>query len=161
MKRAMALKDSIMEAASHYPNQRSAIMPALYLAQKEHGHLSGELMKEVAGILDVPEIWVYEVSTFYGMFHTEPVGIFHIKICTNLSCQLLGADALLAHLEQRLAIEAGGTTDDGLFTLSGVECLGACEGAPMMQVNDGYFLINLTTDGIDGILDGLVKEAAE
>lgn len=157
----MALKDSIMEAASHYPNQRSAIMPALYLAQKEHGHLSGELMKEVAGILDVPEIWVYEVSTFYGMFHTEPVGKFQIKICTNLSCQLLGADALLAHMEQRLKIKAGATTDDGLFTLSVVECLGACEGAPMMQVNDGYFLINLTTDSIDGILDGLEKEAAE
>ncbi|MCH7487483.1 MAG: NAD(P)H-dependent oxidoreductase subunit E, partial [Proteobacteria bacterium] len=84
----MALKDSIEEAAKHYPNQRSAIMPALYLAQKEHGYLSGGLLKEVAGILDVPEIWVYEVSTFYGMFHTEPVGKFHIKICTNLSCQL-------------------------------------------------------------------------
>ena len=157
----MALKDSIEEAASHYPNQRSAIMPALYLAQKEHGHLTGELMKEVAGILDVPEIWVFEVSSFYGMFHTEPVGKFHIKICTNLSCQLLGADNLLIHMEQRLSIKAGGTTDDGLFTLSCVECLGACEGAPMMQVNDGYFHVNLTTEGIDGILDGLVKEAAE
>ena len=157
----MELRDRIEEAAKHYPNQRSAIMPALYLAQKEHGHLSGELMKEVAGILDVPEIWVYEVSTFYGMFLTEPVGKFHIKICTNLSCQLLEADSLLAHMEKRLGVEAGGTTPDGLFTLSCVECLGACEGAPMMQVNDGYFLINLTRDGIDEILDGLLKEAAE
>ncbi len=157
----MALRDSIEEAAKRYPNSRSAIMPALYLAQKEHGHLSGELMKEVAGILDVPEIWVYEVSTFYGMFHTEPVGKFHIKICTNLSCQLLEAESLLAHLEKRLAIEAGGTTSDGMFTLSCVECLGACEGAPMMQVNDGYFHMNLTTAGIDEILDGLLKETAE
>ena len=157
----MALKDSIEEAAKHYPNQRSAIMPALYLAQKEHGHLSGGLLKEVAGILDVPEIWVYEVSTFYGMFHTEPIGKFQIKICTNLSCQLLGAESLLAHLEKRLAIEAGETTPDGMFTLSCVECLGACEGAPMMQVNDGYFHMNLTTDGIDEILDGLRKKAAD
>ena len=156
----MALKDSIEEAAKHYPNQRSAIMPALYLAQKEHGHLSGGLLKEVAGILDVPEIWVYEVSTFYGMFHTEPIGKFQIKICTNLSCQLLGAESLLAHLEKRLAIEAGGTTPDGMFTLSGVECLGACEGATMMQVNDGYFHMNLTRARIDEILDGLLKEAA-
>ena len=157
----MALRDSIIDAAKHYPNQRSAIMPALYLAQKEHGHLSGDLLKEVAGILDVPEIWVYEVSTFYGMFHTEPVGKFQIKICTNLTCQLLDAEVLLAHLESRLGIEAGGTTPDGLFTLSCVECLGACEGAPMMQVNDGYFHMNLTQAGIDEILDGLLKEAAE
>ncbi len=157
----MPLKDSIMDAAKRYPNQRSAIMPALFLAQKEHGFLSGETLKEVAGILDVPEIWVYEVSTFYGMFHTEPVGKFHIKICTNLSCQLLEADSLLAHLESRLEIEAGTTTPDGMFTLSSVECLGACEGAPMMQVNDGYFHMNLTTARIDEILEGLRKEAAE
>ena len=103
----MALKNSIEEAAKRYPNPRSAIMPALFLAQKEHGFLSGDLLKEVAGILDVPEIWVYEVSTFYGMFHTEPVGKFHIKICTNLSCQLLEAESMLAHLEKKLAIETG------------------------------------------------------
>ena len=117
----MALRNSIEEAAKRYPNPRSAIMPALYLAQKEHGYLSGDLLKEVAGILDVPEIWVYEVSTFYGMFHTEPVGEFHIKICTNLSCQLLEAESLPAHLEKRLAIEAGETTPDGMLTLSCVE----------------------------------------
>ena len=157
----MALRNNIEEAAKRYPTARSAIMPALYLAQKEHGFLSGDLLKEVAGILDVPEIWVYEVSTFYGMFHTKPIGKFHIKICTNLSCQLLDADSLLAHLENRLEIDAGGTTPDGLFTLSCAECLGACEGAPMMQVNDGYFLTNLTTARIDGILDRLRKEAAK
>ena len=157
----MALKNSIEEAAKRYPNQRSAIMPALFLAQKEHGFLSGDLLKEVAGILDVPEIWVYEVSTFYGMFHPGPVGKFHIKVCTNLSCQLLEAESLLAHLEKKLAIETGGTTPDGMFTLSSVECLGACEGAPMMQVNNGYFHMNLTTARIDVILEGLRKEAAE
>ncbi|MGE4562070.1 MAG: NAD(P)H-dependent oxidoreductase subunit E [Rhodospirillales bacterium] len=157
----MALRSSIEEAAKHYPNSRSAIMPALYLAQKEYGHLSGDLLREVADILDVPEIWVYEVSSFYGMFHTEPVGKFHIKICTNLSCQLLEAESMLAHLEKELAIEAGTTTPDGRFTLSCVECLGACEGAPMMQVNDGYFHMNLTTARIDEILVGLRKEAAE
>ena len=157
----MPLKNSIEEAAKRYPNQRSAIMPALFLAQKEHGFLSGDLLKEVAGILDVPEIWVYEVSTFYGMFHTAPVGKCHITICTNGSCQLLEAGSLLAHLEKSLGIEAGGTTPDGMFTLSGVECLGACEGAPMMQVNDGYFQMNLTTARIDVILEGLRKEAAE
>jgi NADH-quinone oxidoreductase subunit E len=156
----MALKNSIEEAAKRYPNQRSAIMPALFLAQKEHGFLSGDLLREVAGILDVPEIWVYEVSTFYGMFHTEPVGKFQIKICTNLSCQLLEAESLLAHLEKKLAIETGGTTPDGIFTLSSVECLGACEGAPMMQVNNGYFHMNLTTARIDEIIEGLRKEEA-
>ncbi len=157
----MALKNSIEEAAKRYPNPRSAIMPALFLAQKEHGFLSGDLLREVADILDVPEIWVYQVSTFYGMFHTEPVGKFHIKICTNLSCQLLEAESLLAHLEKRLAIEAGGTTPDGMFTLSCVECLGTCEGAPMMQVNNGYYHMNLTTARIDEILEELRKEAAE
>ena len=95
------------------------------------------------------------------MFHTEPVGKFQIKICISLSCQLLEAESLLAHLEKKLAIETGGTTPDGMFTLSSVECLGACEGAPMMQVNGGNYHMNLTPARIDEILEGLGKETAE
>lgn len=133
-------------------------MPALYLAQGRHAELSGEVLLEVAGILDVPEIWVYELATFYDMFHTEPVGRFHLQLCTNVSCLLLGADKLCGHLERRLGVERGGTTPDGLFTLSTVECLGSCDTAPVMQVNRDYHE-NLSSERIDRILQQLRDEA--
>ena len=154
------LRDRIEEIAGRYANRRSAIMPALYLAQERYAELSGEVLLEVAGILDVPEIWVYELATFYDMFHTEPVGKFHLQLCTNVSCLLLGAEKLRAHLEGQLGIERGCTTSDGLFTLSTVECLGSCDTAPVMQVNNAYHE-NLCSERIDGILRQLRDEASE
>ena len=151
---AMGLRDKIEEVAGRYPNRRSAIMPALYLAQAENAQLSGEVMQEVADVLDVPEIWVYELATFYDMFHTEPVGRFHIQVCTNISCLLLEAEDIVAHLESRLGIERGDTTPDGLFTLSTAECLGSCDTAPVMQVNY-TFHENLSAKRIDEILENL------
>jgi len=151
---AMGLRDKIEEVAGRYPNRRSAIMPALYLAQAEHAKLSGEVLLEVADVLDVPEIWVYELATFYDMFHTEPVGTFHIQVCTNVSCLLLEAEGIVAHLESKLGIERGDTTPDGLFTLSTAECLGSCDTAPVMQVNYAYHE-NLSEARIDEILENL------
>jgi NADH-quinone oxidoreductase subunit E len=150
----MGLREKIEEVTGRYPKRRSAIMPALFFAQQEHGHLSGEVLLEVADILDVPEIWVYELATFYDMYHTEPVGKFHIHLCTNVSCLLLEADNLLAYLESKLGIERGDTTADGLFTLSTAECLGSCDTAPVMQVNDTNHE-NLSERRIDGILEKL------
>ncbi len=151
---AIGLRDKIEEVAGRYPNRRSAIMPALYLAQAEHAKLSGEVLLEVADVLDVPEIWVYELATFYDMFHTEPVGTFHIQVCTNVSCLLLEAEGIVAHLESKLGIERGDTTPDGLFTLSTAECLGSCDTAPVMQVN--YINHeNLSARRIDEILENL------
>ncbi len=157
---AMDLSDKIEEIAGRYPNRRSAIMPALYLAQEQYAQLSGEVLLEVADILDVPEIWVYELATFYDMFHTEPVGKFHLQLCTNVSCLLLEAERLLAYLESTLGIERGDTTSDGLFTLSTAECLGSCDTAPVMQVNYAYH-VNLSEKRIDGILEKLRGEARE
>ncbi len=154
------LKAKIEEAAGRYPNRRSAIMPALYLAQKERASLCGEVLLEVAEILDVPEIWVYELATFYDMFHTEPIGTYHLQVCTNVSCQLLEADNLVAYLASKLGIECGGTTPDGLFTLAAAECLGSCDTAPVMQVN-GVFHENLSEKRIDELLEKLRAEAAE
>ncbi len=155
-----ALKDRIEEIVERYPNRRSAIMPALFLAQEEYSHLSSKVFLEVAGILDVPEIWVYEIATFYSMFNTEPVGRFHIQVCDNVSCMLRGSDALVAHLENRLAISAGETTPDDLFSLCTVECLGSCDTAPVLMVNDTYHE-GLDEAKVDEILDGLTMEAAE
>ncbi|MDK4734455.1 NADH-quinone oxidoreductase subunit NuoE [Rhizobium sp. CNPSo 3490] len=150
----MTMREKIEEAAARYPDQRSAIMPALLIAQEEHGHLPGPVLEEVADILGVERIWVYELATFYTLFHTEPVGMFHLQLCNNVSCMLCGSEDLLDHLETVLEIRKGGTTPDGLFTLSTVECLGACEMAPVMQVGDDYHA-HLDVTRINALLDSL------
>ncbi|MBX5218782.1 MULTISPECIES: NADH-quinone oxidoreductase subunit NuoE [unclassified Rhizobium] len=150
----MTMREKIEEAAARYPDQRSAIMPALLIAQEVHGHLPGPVLEEVADILGVERIWVYELATFYTLFHTEPVGMFHLQLCNNVSCMLCGSQDLLDHLETVLGIRKGGTTPDGLFTLSTVECLGACEMAPVMQVGDDYHA-HLDVMRINALLDNL------
>ncbi len=156
----MDLREKIEAATARYPDQRSAIMPALVIAQEEHGYLPHEVLQEVADILGVERIWVYELATFYTLFHTEPVGLFHLQLCDNVSCMLRGSETLLKHMEDALGIEKGGTTPDGLFTLSTVECLAACEMAPMMQVGDDYHG-NLDTERIDQLLDKLRATAGQ
>ncbi|OAP38298.1 NADH-quinone oxidoreductase subunit E [Sinorhizobium glycinis] len=156
----MSMREKIEEAAARYPDQRSAIMPALLIAQQEHGHLPGPVLEEVADILGVERIWVYELATFYTLFHTVPVGMFHLELCDNVSCMLCGSEALLKHLEEVLGIEKGSTTPDGLFTLSTVECLGACEMAPVMQVGDDYHG-NLDVGRLDALLARLRAEAGQ
>ncbi|WP_026615686.1 NADH-quinone oxidoreductase subunit NuoE [Ensifer aridi] len=150
----MTMREEIEAAAARYPDRRSAIMPALLIAQREHGHLPGPVLEEVADILGVERIWVYELATFYTLFHTEPIGMFHLQLCDNVSCMLCGSEDLLTHLEARLGIKKGETTPDGLFTLSTVECLGACEMAPVMQVGDDYHG-NLDVVRLDALLDSL------
>ncbi|MBZ9793904.1 NADH-quinone oxidoreductase subunit NuoE [Rhizobium sp. 3T7] len=150
----MSMREKIKAAAARYTNQRSAIMPALLIAQKEHGYLPGPVLEEVADILGVERMWVYELATFYTLFHTEPVGLFHVQLCDNVSCMLCGSEDLLKHLEAVLAIKKGETTPDGLFTLSTVECLGACEMAPVMQVGDDYHG-HLDVARVNALLDSL------
>jgi len=154
------LRESIEALAARYPRPRSAIMPALHLVQDSRGCLSKALMEEIAEILDVAPVHVYEIATYYSMFRTEPVGRYHIQLCNNVSCMLRGANRLLAHMERKLGIRNGETTADGLFTLSTVECLGACEGAPMMQLNRQY-LHNLSEAGIDELLDDLRRKGLD
>lgn len=134
------LRQQIRALVGLYPHARSAIMPALHLVQANTaGHyLSRETLRAVAECLQVPPVTVLELSTFYSLFNNEPVGRYHLQLCTNISCMLRGAEQLKAHLEQQLGIQSGETSADGLFTLSSVECLGACEQAPMLQLNEEY-----------------------
>jgi len=137
-----------------YPEdqKQSAVMAALMSIQDEKGHLSEELMDAVAEYLDMPAIAVYEVATFYSMYHLKAEGRHHINVCTNISCLLRNSDAVVSHLEKKLGIKLGETTQDSRFTLRSVECLGACVNAPMMQIDKDYHE-NLTQKKIDEILE--------
>ena len=137
-----------------YPagEEQSAVMSALTIVQEEHGYLTQALMDAVAAYLGMPPIAVYEVASFYTMYEHKPPGRNVINICTNISCKLRDCDAVVSHLEKKLAIRLGETTADGRFTLRAVECLGACVNAPMMQVNKNYHE-NLTAQSIDAVLE--------
>lgn len=136
--------------------KRSAIIGALHAAQHEtHGYVTVEQMDAIAGYLDLQPIQVYEVATFYSMFETSKVGRNNVAICTNVSCMLRGGEELLEHVETRLGIKAGESTEDGrIYLKKEEECLAACCGAPMMMVNHIYHE-NLDTEKVDEILDGL------
>jgi NADH-quinone oxidoreductase E subunit len=148
------VQKKIKEIAARYPQKEAAILPVLHVAQQEFGFISPEEEKQVAGILGVKPIRVREVVTFYSMLNREPVGKYHVQVCSNLSCSLLGAEKLIDYLKQKLGVEPGKTTKDKKFTLSLVECLGACEQAPCMMVNFEYYG-NLDKKKIDKILDDL------
>ena len=143
---------------TRYPPDRkqSAVLAALREAQHENGgYLTTELMDAVADYLDMPPIAVYEVGSFYSMFELKPVGRHCISVCTNISCMLRGGDAILAHLEKKLGIRLGESTPDGKFYLKREEeCLAACCGAPMMQVDHVYYE-HLTPEQVDRVLDSL------
>ena len=132
-----------------YPKDRrqSALLAALRIAQDEHNWLSDALIEYVAEIIQVAPIRAYEVATFYSMYDLKPVGKHKISVCTNISCLLRGCDDVVAHLQNKLGIGFGETTEDGQFTLKEVECLAACAGAPMMQIGRHYY--DLTTDRIE------------
>jgi len=143
---------------TRYPADRkqSAVLAALREVQHENqGYLTTELMDAVADYLDLPPIAVYEVATFYSMFETRPVGRHSIAVCTNISCMLRGGDMVLAHIEKKLGIKLGESTPDGKFYLKREEeCLAACCGAPMMQVDHVYYE-HLTPEKVDQVLDSL------
>jgi NADH-quinone oxidoreductase subunit E len=142
------------EIIGRYPRPKSALIPLLHLTQEEHGWISAESMRHIAELLGLEPAEVYGTATFYEMFKFEPVGRYCINICTNISCQLLGAWELLEHAEQRLGIRAGSTTDDGVFTLEDVECIAACTEAPAVQVNYRY-RHRVTNDDLDVLLEDL------
>ena len=139
---------------TRYPDKEAVILPALHLAQREFGHVSDEAIVYVAGLLGVSPAQIEGVATFYTMYNRKPVGKYHVQICRNISCSLLGAEHLIEHVAGKLGVKPGGTTPDGKFTLSLAECLGSCGTAPVMQVNDDYYE-NLTEASIDAILDRL------
>jgi NADH-quinone oxidoreductase subunit E len=141
----------------HYPADRkkSAMLPVLHIAQQElGGYLSVDVMDHVASILEVQPIEVYEVATFYSMFHPEPVGKYVIEVCQTGPCAICGGEHILDHLEKILGIKNGETTADGMFTLKTVECLGSCGTAPVMQVNTEFYE-SLTKEKTDSIINAL------
>jgi NADH-quinone oxidoreductase subunit E len=152
-------KKEIATKIEQLPDRSSVLIPALHIAQREFRHISPEVMEYLAAELGLPVSQVRAVATFYTMFNKEPVGRYHIQVCQNLTCSLLGAEPLISYLEKKLGISCGETTPDGRFTISRVECLGSCGTAPMMQINDDYHE-NLTAERIDEILAELGKETA-
>ncbi|MBI2468359.1 MAG: NADH-quinone oxidoreductase subunit NuoE [Candidatus Rokubacteria bacterium] len=144
----------VRELQALYPDRRAALLPVLRMAQERFGHVSLEVEAYVAGLFDLSRAHVHEVVTFYTLFFRQPVGRHVVSVCHNLSCTLGGAEDLIAHLEARLGIEAGETTPDGRVTLLRVECLCACELAPMMQVDEDY-VGPLTRERLDHVLGEL------
>jgi NADH-quinone oxidoreductase subunit E len=127
------------EIISRYPVLKSATIPLCHLAQEQDGHLTEDAMQHIAELLGLTAAEVLGTASFYEMFKREPVGKYVINVCTSISCFLNGGDELLEHAEERLGTKAGGTTDDGLFSIEGYECIAACTEAPCLQVNYRYF----------------------
>ncbi|KAL1867547.1 hypothetical protein VTK73DRAFT_4099 [Phialemonium thermophilum] len=154
----------IAEILKRYPPQykKAAVMPLLDLGQRQHGFTSISVMNEVARILEMPPMRVYEVASFYTMYNRTPVGKFFVQACTTTPCQLggCGSDAIVKAISDHLGIKAGETTPDGLFTFIEVECLGACVNAPMVQINDDYYE-DLTPETVKSLLTALKDSAAD
>jgi len=156
--------EEIRELPAKYPQPRSAVMPALDLAQEELGHLTPEAMSEVAAALELDAGYVEGVATFYTLFHLAPVGKHHFYVCTNLSCALRGSAEIVDHLKKSIGVtEPDEVSKDGMFSYEEVECLGACEFAPMMRL-DHRFHYDLTPEKIDTLISekrGLLPASGE
>jgi NADH-quinone oxidoreductase E subunit len=150
-----SLYDEIQEIAAQYPVRRSAIMPALHLAQEHYGGwLPPEAFREVADALDVTPAYCQAVASFYDMYHLEPTGRHQIAVCTNVSCALVGAQEVVGAFERELGIHPGETTEDGAFTLRTFECLGGCGWAPVVAI-DWRYREPVTPEDVPGIVEDL------
>jgi NADH-quinone oxidoreductase subunit E len=148
------------EMLTHYPTKRSVLVPTLLFAQDEVGFLSDEVISEIAGRLDLTELDVRNVTTYYSMLTTKPRGKYNVQVCTNIACLLRGGEELLEHCEKSLGIGHKGTTADGLFSLEEVECIGACSWAPAVQVNYDFHE-DLTPEKMNEVLDGYRRKGAQ
>src|SRR4249920_3690329 len=145
-------KQRMRDLAARYPVARSAIMPALYIAQQEDGYITQQALQTVAEAIGLTVDDVESVATFYTMYYQHPPGKKVIKVCTSISCYLRGCDALVSHFEKRLGIKRGETSADGNYTFMTVECLASCGTAPVMQVND-EFVEKITLEVVDALVD--------
>ena len=140
-----------LEIIARYPRPKSATIPLCHLAQEQDGYLADDAMGHIAELVGITAAEVLGTASFYEMFKRTPVGKYVVNVCTNISCQLLGGEELLAHAESTLGISAGGTTPDGLFTIEDVECIAACTEAPACQINYRYFH-RVTNDDFDEVV---------
>lgn len=155
-----ALKTKFDQVTAPYPLKRSAMVPLLLYAQDEVGYVSDEVIEEIARRVDVRPIEVVEVISYYSMLHRRPLGRYHLQVCTNISCMLRGGEEIFEYCSRRLGVGNKQTTPDGKFSLEEVECLGACCGAPAMQVNYDYYE-NLTPEKIEALIERLGRNGKE
>lgn len=150
--------EKVKEIIDRYPagRQKSALLPVLHLAQEQWGWVSSDVMDYVAGLLDILPVEVYEVATFYTMYHLDEVGKHVIEYCRTGPCCLMGGEDIYGYLKEKLGINAGETTPDGLFTLKEVECLAACGWGPVFQIREKFYM-NLTREKVDQIIEELSK----
>ena len=160
MKFSAEFEARFAEMVPHYPTKRSALVPTLLYAQDEVGFLSDEVITEIAARLDLAELEVRNVISYYSMLTTKPRGKFNVQVCTNISCMVRGGEEILQHCAKKLGIGHKQTTPDGLFTLEEVECIGACSWAPAAQVNYNFHE-NLTPEKMDRILDNYKKKGTQ
>ena len=156
MKFSQEFENRFAEMVPHYPTKRSALVPTLLYAQDEVGYLSDEVIQELASRLDLTELEVRNVISYYSMLTMKPRGKYNVQVCTNIACILRGADDLWEHCQSKFGLRHKQTSTDGLFSIEEVECIGACSWAPAMQVNYDFHE-NLTKDKFDAIVDGLKK----
>ncbi len=145
------------EVLTHYPTRQAALLPTLWIAQREFGWVGEQVQAYVAQLMELPLAHVRAVVSFYPMFHREPVGKYLLDVCTNLSCRLRGADKVVDCIRRRLKIEVGQTTPDGKFTLATAECLASCGTAPMLQLNQERYFENLTEESTLKLIDELAS----
>lgn len=159
-----ALLSRFAEIVERYPagRQKSALLPILHVVQAEYGWLSRDAMDKVATFLGIEPVEVYEVATFYTMFFLEPKGKFVLEVCRTGPCCLVGAEKMMAHLEDRLGVKEGEVTEDGLFSWRGVECMAACGFGPVLQIGPEYtFYEQLTEQKLDDLIDDLRQKAVK
>jgi NADH-quinone oxidoreductase subunit E len=154
MKFSDQLEQRFAEMVTHYPTKRSVLVPMLLYIQDEVGALTGEAIHEIAQRVDLSDLEVRNVISYYSMLRTHPIGKYNLQICTNVSCLLRGADDIFEHCKKKLGIDHKEDTPDGLFHLEEVECIGACSWAPAMMLNYDFHE-NLTPEKIDEIVDGI------
>lgn len=152
-----AVEERLDKLVKQYPNTKSAVMPALHMAQQERGWLDDEAIVWVSERLKLPRAHVISVATFYSMYHKKPVGKYNVQVCRTLSCMLCGARGLTARLRERFGVAAHEVTADGMWSYEEVECLGSCGTGAMVQINDVYFE-NLTPEKLDAVLDEIERE---
>jgi NADH-quinone oxidoreductase E subunit len=144
----------IEEVRKKYPTALAAVMPTIYIAQEQNGYISNEAMKEIASVLGIDTVNVLSVVTFYTMYHTKPMGKYHIQVCTNVSCMLRGGYELWDQVKAKYGLDHMQVSTDGKYSLEEVECMGACGYAPMIAVNEDYFE-NLSKEKLEEILNSL------
>jgi NADH-quinone oxidoreductase subunit E len=160
MKFSEEFETRFSEMVGHYPTKRSVLVPTLLYAQDEVGFLSDEVIREIASRLELTELDVRNVISYYSLLTTKPRGKFNVQVCTNIACMLVGGEELLTHCKKKLGIGHKGTTPDGIFGLEEVECIGACSWAPAVQVNYDFHE-NLTPEKMDKVLDEYKKKGTQ